>query len=921
MPGFSPTLTLTPLVGVDFGGTGVTEHDDLAVGAAALGRPVWGPLALLANLELRLGLPTPQGVDAVRVQRWARRLDDLPARASRFYARSSAVDRLGTATTLLGMRDELVNAGWDGEPIAGGGERLATLAELEREADVGAPGEADRLRAVERELAASTVRPFDALHLVEHEDVWPGRWRRVFARFAALGTSVRHATVDFERASGDSDLTRAQAALRGERPGPLRGDGSLVLLRGETSWGLAAAVAALLRVRDEASCVVLRGGDASALDGALTAAGLGSQGLASTSAWRPALQVLPLAIEIAFEPKDPYRILELLTLPSGPFHGFVGQVLARALSEAPGVGGPHWQRAKRHIAEHITDAGRRDTVLATIEHWLELPGHPMRTGAPRAALLEVAGRVVAWFQAELPAALAQVRASPLTSRRLAVLGEGYQQAQAFHAALGHDARDTLDLVDARLLVEQIASRHPLELVAESAGRIDAADAPSLVRVPRDLVVWWHFVMGTEWRPRPRPFRLREVAALRAAGVHLPEPAARLTAEATAWRQVVLAARKRLVLVVPRCAAGAELEPHPMWSEIAARLGAEPSHVAAITVEAADLVAAAGRSILTTRAMPVLELSPLQLPPPRADWNVEAGALAPGGKYSASYLAELVGCPLRWVLGRRGRCRAGDLESIPRGPLLHGLLAHRVVEELHRAGALARPEDVRASFAAVFEQVVEHEAAVLLRPGMTFELAQLRSALERAVEALSTTLLASRLRVVEVESSFDVPWRGGQLGGQIDLLLVDPEGTEVVLDLKWGRSAYVAALVKGRSIQLAVYAAARAFTNPRAQLPRGGYFVLKKGQFLTTEDDLFSGVRPIEGPSLRETWSSLEQTVARIEAILATGRIPVSGVSRSLPLHEAIGFEAEGHIVVEPGAACEYCPFPAICGRRWERGLA
>lgn len=230
----------------------------------------------------------------------------------------------------------------------------------------------------------------------------------------------------------------------------------------------------------------------------------------------------------------------------------------------------------------------------------------MRTGAPRAALLEVAGRVVAWFQAELPAALAQVRASPLTSRRLAVLGEGYQQAQAFHAALVHDARDTLDLVDARLLVEQIASRHTLELVAESAGRIDAADAPSLVRVPRDLVVWWHFVMGTEWRPRPRPFRLREVAALRAAGVHLPEPAARLTAEASAWRQVVLAARKRLVLVVPRCAAGAELEPHPMWSEIAARLGVEPSHVAAITVEAADLVAAAGQSILTTRPVPVLK---------------------------------------------------------------------------------------------------------------------------------------------------------------------------------------------------------------------------------------------------------------------------------------------------------------------------
>jgi hypothetical protein len=38
---------------------------------------------------------------------------------------------MGTATALLVMRDELVLAGWNGEKIPGGSERLDTFAELE----------------------------------------------------------------------------------------------------------------------------------------------------------------------------------------------------------------------------------------------------------------------------------------------------------------------------------------------------------------------------------------------------------------------------------------------------------------------------------------------------------------------------------------------------------------------------------------------------------------------------------------------------------------------------------------------------------------------------------------------------------------------------------------------------------------------
>ena len=264
------------------------------------------------------------------MQQWSRRMAELEAASpGRFYARSYALDSLGTATALLAWRDELVTAGWNGEAIPDGGERLETLGALGAGSDL-APGLADRIRRVEDELHACRVRTFDALLLAEPRALWSGRWQRVFTLLEALGTSVRTVEAAFATDPGDSDLARLQALLGGnpEVPSTLRADGSLVVLRAETSWELGDATAALLRAWGEPSTVVLRGGESRRLDYALVAQGLASQGLEETSVWRPALQLLPLAVELAFEPRDPYRVLELLTLPVGPFQGLVGRELA-----------------------------------------------------------------------------------------------------------------------------------------------------------------------------------------------------------------------------------------------------------------------------------------------------------------------------------------------------------------------------------------------------------------------------------------------------------------------------------------------------------------------------------------------------------------------------------------------------------------
>jgi RecB family exonuclease len=869
-------------------------------------------------------------------------LHELESGAARFYSRSYATDPIGTSRTLLRWRDTLVEAGWEGEAILDGGERLHTLHDLERAGDTLA-GRPDRLRAIEAELRTRRLKPFEALELAEPIDVWPGRWRRLFGLLEELGTPVRLREQRFTLSNPDTDLGCLQSSISdGARaPRQIAGDGSLVLLRAETSWELAHAVAALLRRWNDPSVAIVRGGDLRPLDFALTSHGFPSQGLACTSPWRPALQLLPLAVELAFEPKDPYRVLELLTLPVGPFSGLVGNRLATAVAASPGIGGRTWRFAKESIEKQLLDRARRASAassedeavaveraradvrerLERVTAWLEEAGSDPNMGAPRNRLLEIADRVRTWLRNHF-IALKSSRPDDgdLTfERKIAIVGAALSQAQAFHEALSHDPRDVLDAVAARQLVENVSSSgESLTLEIERSGRVDPVDGPAALQRSRDTVVWWHCTSGTEWRPTTRPWRIRELAALRNAGLVLVDPAQRLAVEAAGWRRAILAARRRLVLAVPRWSEGQELEPHPVWDEIVARFDANSTDIARVTLDVQNaLDGGAAGGPLGSVFIPV---DSRPLPPPRSAWSMDPALMEPAVRHSASSVESLIGCPLRWVLDHRAGLRSASVVAIPSDPIVNGTLGHRLVEELHSGGLLADPGTTSSKIESVLDRLIAEEAAVLLRPGKAFERAQLKRQLVRAVSALSELLVSSGFVIEAVESVCSVQWGSRLLEGRLDLLLRDKNGADFVLDLKWGTRRYREMLMAGRATQLAIYAAARQLTTGAPRLPGAAYFSLSRGSLLATDVRLFSGERAISGPDLASTWSKLERTVDRVERALASGDVPVTGVTRSLPLIQVLNVaEAErpGYLELPPGGACEYCTQSAVCGRAWE----
>lgn len=508
-------------------------------GDAFLGEPVWGPAAWLGDLELRLGLPQVEVSEAARAHAYAKRLE-AGLSAGPFYARSFELDPHGTATTLLAWRDQLVEAGWCKQEIPNAGARVAALVAAEHvDLDPIPLGFADRLARVELELADASSSPYEALSLLESRYVWPEGWRRVLDLLSNLRTTLEERSYVTTASTDQSDLawTQGYLALDGWKSKKCgwRGDGSLLHLTGRTSWDLGETVAATIRSLESKDVLVVRLGDPAPLEAAFALQGLQSQGHVATSPLRSPLQVLSLALALLFAPRDPYRTLEMLTLPRGPFGPYASRLLADAIGRAPGIGSRKWQEAKERLRTprdsndplHVMAAA---SSTLKIEAWFEGPTFDRAVGAPRPHIINVIGRVREW-----------------------AVRRPHNEAGVNWAVLARSCADLEQLVLAHpreLLfpheLEQLASRaidpgmrHAVSV--EQAGRPRHVSTRHAVMRKHEAIIVWHAGYDPNGGRRDPPWRAAEVRAFVAAGFHFADKRRAMEVEAKAWRRVFASA--------------------------------------------------------------------------------------------------------------------------------------------------------------------------------------------------------------------------------------------------------------------------------------------------------------------------------------------------------------------------------------------
>lgn len=882
---------MTPLVGLSLHGHHLAPGEPVTAGEGRLGEPRWSPLGLLKDLEGRLGLCAPEDVSGLRVEQWLERLrraDD----GQQFYSRSFAADAQRTAAEILRWRDGLVEAGWNGDALHGS-DRLATLARLEASGSPLALGRADRIRRLCAALPECKVSPYERLEHLEALSLWPLQWQRVFGLLKERGTAISQREPAFDRAHDtESDLGRLQAlvASRAIAPeGSLRADGTVLVLTGETPIELADAVAAYAASCREALTLV-RNGEGEILDGALRRAGLGSQGVVHSSDLRPLSQVAPLLLQLGYEQRDPAQLLQLLTLPRGPFANRAGWALSRALMEAPGLRSTAWLEAYQ---EHQQELGPFARVLTG-------SGWPA-SGAPLAELLEVVDAALGWLQKRL--------AREDSLERVAFAG-----AKELRSALEATGRDTLD----RVMVQQIclATRQAVlgSVVREQSRRVQHVDAPAALLQPAERALFWNCVGAPT--ARTVPWRRAELRALEQQDIRFPSPDEVLAEQARGYRRPIEAATRQLVLAIPRQSLRQLNRTHPLFDEVCGRLRLDERSLARVTVSAAELRQGTARHF----ALKTRPVAPLALPVPRAAWRVPEGLLQARDSLSASSLNSLISCPLRWVLDYEAGLRYGGPPGLPPNPIVFGNLADHLVQRLHERGAFrGEPAALRDEVGRCFDELVEEEAMMLLGQGKSFERANLRSQLQASIAGLAQLLRENGLEIASVQEPLAGEWERRAFRGNIDLLLRRSDGVEVIVDLKWGSSTYETLLEKGWALQLAVYGAARRLSTDRAAALPSAYYAVAGGKLLATDAAEVFGLPAVKGAPVAATWERATKTLPLIEGALGRGRIPVTGLPGSPGLLEGLGvgeaLRAE-LLEFEPEIGCKYCNHAALCGQHW-----
>lgn len=788
-----------------------------------------GPLGMLNVLETQLGLLRQMPSEAERVLQFREVLRNLDT-PTRFYHASFAVDELGVAATLLEWRDQWYlhgSASLQVSALSGAASaRLQDMAAIESAAAGKlAPCIGERLRAALLALETRQTR-ITEVTLFETVSSWPRIWQEVLARLPVK------THLPAQSAPASSLLGKIQAAFcalqAGQKPEPLRwsDDGSVRLVRAETQLLAARWLGEHLQ-ENSASCLVVAP-NPGVLDDVLSANQLPRLGFRDLSAFRPALQVVPLALGQLWAPLDLFGLLKFLTHPICPLPGVARSRLAEMLAASPGIGfGPAWEETLADIERACEETGYDWAVAREkITTWVEHERHDPVAGVPIMVVVERLGLLAKYFLGRLNDAEGAHRSA---------YGSGHAQAMACQnalkaLALQGEARITRQQLET-LVAQATAQGVGNPLLGAEVGSARSVTRPGAVIDSATQVIWWQLAAPT--LPGGYPWSTDECLALEQVGVHLLPMTQRLAQEANNWQRPVLAASQQLTLILPP----PDGEEHPLLLLIRSLFdkAAQPPVL--------DL-----EVCLTDPTHPAQPHRPL--PARQRWWSLPPGTLPRREQESYSSLESFLFNPYQWVLTYPAALRPSSILDVSDGFLLYGTLAHHLVERyVALEHALSMEDaDFEAWFTPAFDQLIVGEGAVLLMPGRREDLTAFRRQLLNAMRQLRHQIKSAGVVKVESECVLSGQFVGGKIAGFGDLLLTKADGSQAIVDMKWaGGKKYPAKLQENRHLQLAIYG--ELLRQKTGVWPQLAYFILCSGELIATDRGFF--------PECRLVWKNKE----------------------------------------------------------------
>ena len=865
-----------------------------------------GPQGLLNVLEAHLGLAGAKPLDEyLRIEQYRQLLKEyLEQSPGAFFAESFAADPLAAATAMLEYRDELLLAGWDFAIEEGLPARIAVLSQIEamRGDRPLAAGFADRFAAV---LAALPLRkhPVQEIRVVEPEALLPGHFRRLFAALAEQGVQITWLPQHLP-AEGDTDLARFQqcvaelrsarsaectAELRSalsaeqrsavhalsaeqrsavhtpsaeqssavhapstEQRSAVQGDGSLLLLRARRDSELAFWAAALACRNPQFRPVCLIADRSRALDAALVQEGLPSLGLLSASQARPTLQVLKLAPVFLWNPVDPFKIMEFVSLAVKPLEDGLAAAIAESLAQTPGLHGEGWRIAVARYFDELDERAAREPGLDPAQvrrqyrFWFERKRYDASRTAPKAEAIEIYRHIEQWAKAALNdnstqgSALASLKEQ---AGRIVEILEVLPEAQ-------------LSYLELERIVRTIYQPAPLQISPREKDHLPCVTRPGALIDPAEELLWWNFIQKEPDHFFSRWYKA-ELAWMASKGLEVEGPAQQN--ERLLWqrRRPVLAARKRLVLLLPQMSDGEEAPPHPLFGDLSAAF----SNLERITF---DVDSGAGREHWAAffNLPETVHLERRLLGRPRPFLHIRPHRrLEAREKETFTSLETLLYYPYQWVFRHKIKLVKSSILSLVKDDALMGNLAHRFFERLFQQDTSQwSRQDLDRWVDQEAETLLAREGAVLLLYGREPERIGFLSRVKLSAWTLMHLIRQNGWEVESAEMPVEGVFEGTALHGRADLVLKRGE-ERAVLDLKWRGIGFREDSIRNEAdLQLVLY----------SHLVAGGegwahtaFFIMEKARLLARNNEAFREIAPIRpGSDHAEVHERILQCMAR-----------------------------------------------------------
>ena len=818
---------------------------------SSIGEKTVGPKGFLSILETQCGMPTSLESPTARIIQY---LSCLKAadNSNRFYSASFVVDQFNVAKTLLAWRDTWYEAGWSGKFSGSVSARLQDLAAVETMAiDKVSLGYGQRLQLVLSALETQSTQVEEVVLLDDSANFSP-LWQAVLQQFKLVDQSV-----SLTGSVHNNDLSVVQNTLKQllAENSPKDADGSIIktmLLGNDNSFVVLKAKSKALSAQVVSEClaksasqiknsavVILASDEGLQLDDALAVVDLPRLGFERLSPLRPVLQVLPISLELLWAPLNVQALLQFLTHPMGIIPAEIRFQLAKVVASKPGIGSEEWE-AK--LTDILAKEGEREDfnqkrfnkLRANLKYWFSTERYLPEQGLPIAVARKRILRVKQWL-AQQTAAINDPAMSVLYS---VALGQTKELDAALSAFLDDDV-SVIKQEQLSYLVTQLTSTGTsiVDRFAESIPNqvpwLFGTQQPASFYQSSDYIIWWD--LKADSAPINYPWSGQERQQLIEQGVLLADLDKALQLMAAQSLKPILAAQERFILVVHET----DQVHHSLWDQLSSCLDNwQEINLEDAVIEGLELNVLAP---LTTTPVTLQPLTPLM-----RWWKLPSNEyLTPRDEESYSSLEALFYSPYQWILKYKATLKAGTLQSLSDGNTLKGNLVHHLYEEFFKAhsGDVKSSQfdevPVNAWFDARIIQLLAEEGAVLLQRGRMAEKEQFIATTRKSLHALIKQLRAANVMHIQMEFKQETDFWGGKISGSIDMTVLNAEGAEAVIDIKWGGTKYRReSLKENKHVQLVTYAYMRHKLSTTKSWSAVAYFVIDKGIMLAQNTNYF-----------------------------------------------------------------------------------